>query len=81
MAKDTCIMCGAETPYEFETHIDFRVGYIEGAGQLCISCYQGETHKPTLNVVVTEDMVLNTPNDFDLGEKVRRMYYAARNDS
>ncbi len=24
MAKDTCVLCGAETPYEFETHIDWR---------------------------------------------------------
>jgi hypothetical protein len=35
MAKDYCIMCGVETPYDFETHIDLRIGYIEGAGQLC----------------------------------------------
>ena len=40
MAKDNCIMCGVETPYEFETHIDMRVGYIEGAGQLCKDCYE-----------------------------------------
>ncbi len=39
MAKDTCIMCGVETPYDFETHIDLRIGYIEGAGQLCSACY------------------------------------------
>lgn len=40
MAKDKCIMCGKDSPYEYETHIDFRVGYIEGAGQLCIKCYK-----------------------------------------
>jgi hypothetical protein len=33
MAKDTCVLCGTETPYEFETHVDFRHGYREGAGQ------------------------------------------------
>jgi hypothetical protein len=81
MAKDLCIMCGKESPYDFNTHIDYRVGYVEGAGQLCTDCHQGKSEKITLNLVVTEDMVLNTPNDFDLGEKVRRMYYAARNNS
>ena len=35
MAKDKCIMCGADTPYDFETHIDYRYGYVEGAGQCC----------------------------------------------
>jgi hypothetical protein len=39
MAKDLCVICGRETPYEFDVHIDKRYGYIEGAGQLCNFCY------------------------------------------
>lgn len=32
---DTCVICGNKTPYPINTHIDYRVGYIEGAGQGC----------------------------------------------
>lgn len=80
MAKDKCIMCGGDTIYDFETHIDYRIGYIEGAGQLCHDCY---TNVPTTDITssldivicVNEDTILNTPNDFELGEKVRQMYW------
>ena len=37
--KDKCVTCGVESIYDKEEHIDFRVGYIEGAGQLCLDCY------------------------------------------
>ena len=37
--KDKCNCCGVETLYDKETHIDNRLGYIEGAGQLCLDCY------------------------------------------
>jgi hypothetical protein len=84
MAKDLCIMCGKETAYEFETHIDYRIGYVEGAGQLCHNCY---TNVPTtdmtssldLIICVNEDTILNTPNDYELGEKVRQMYWNTKN--
>ena len=33
--KDICVVCGIETPYSIGTHIDYRIGYIEGAGQGC----------------------------------------------
>lgn len=36
---ETCIACGAETEYNRDVDIKERDGYIEGAGQLCISCY------------------------------------------
>ena len=39
MPKEKCVVCGAETQYEFETHIDFRTGYIEGVGQHCLKCF------------------------------------------
>jgi hypothetical protein len=80
MAKDLCIMCGKETAYDFETHIDSRIGYIEGAGQLCHDCY---TNVPTTDITssldivicVSEDTIINTPNDFELGGKVRELYW------
>ena len=44
--KDKCNCCGVETLYDKETHIDFRIGYIQGAGQLCLDCYD-ELYKKT----------------------------------
>ena len=37
--KDKCVTCGEKSIYDTETHIDFRIGYIEGAGQLCLDCF------------------------------------------
>lgn len=73
MAKDTCVICGKETAYDFETHIDYRVGYVEGVGQLCGSCNKdGDSES---YITIPRSMVKNYPNDFDLGEKVRSIYY------
>ena len=32
---DKCVMCGKVSPYKSTTDINFRVGYVEGAGQGC----------------------------------------------
>ncbi len=37
--KDKCVLCGAETPYTKKTHIDSRLFYVEGCGQLCRTCW------------------------------------------
>lgn len=37
---DHCVICGRETPYLRSTHIDHRIGYVEGGGQ---GCYQPNT--------------------------------------
>ena len=37
--KDKCVMCDESTLYSKHDHVDFRIGYIEGAGQLCLNCY------------------------------------------
>lgn len=73
MAKDTCVMCGAETPYDYETNINFRYGYVEGAGQMCKSCYDEGTERK--QILVPTDMIYNTPNNQELGEKVRQIYW------
>jgi hypothetical protein len=87
MAKDKCVLCGEDSPYEFETHIDMRVGYIEGAGQLCTKCYYFDTIKVIKDenpipldshkklFTVSEYTVLSTPNDQELGAKIRQLYY------
>jgi hypothetical protein len=38
--KDKCVMCGCETEYDKDEHIDNRMYYVEGAGQLCHKCFQ-----------------------------------------
>ena len=35
---DKCMLCGEKTMYKKTDHVDKRMGYIEGAGQLCVSC-------------------------------------------
>jgi hypothetical protein len=37
--KDTCIVCGVDTPYNLTENIHNRYFYVEGAGQLCKDCY------------------------------------------
>jgi len=38
--KDRCVLCGEETEYDKDTHIDCRKYYVEGFGQLCPSCHK-----------------------------------------
>lgn len=35
---DLCVNCKKETSYKTETPVEYRVNYIEGAGQLCEEC-------------------------------------------
>jgi len=39
---ELCVSCGKETKYKTSDHIDNRMGYIEGAGQLCSRCNYNE---------------------------------------
>ncbi len=84
---EDCIMCGKKTTVSKTTHIDFRDGYIEGAGQLCSKCYHFDTISVTKDenpipldshrqlFTVSEYMVLSTSNDQELGAKVRKIYW------
>jgi|TARA_Y100000590_G_scaffold225557_1_gene254971 hypothetical protein len=38
--KDRCVTCGVESIYDREENILWRLGYIEGSGQLCLECYE-----------------------------------------
>jgi hypothetical protein len=76
MTKDHCMMCGVETPYDSETHIDMRIGYLEGVGQLCSKCYShGRDHN---QFTVPEWLIENTPNNQELGAKVRALYFESK---
>lgn len=37
---DHCVLCGKLSPYTRNTHIDYRIGYVEGCGQ---GCFQPNT--------------------------------------
>tara|TARA_Y100000310_G_scaffold230403_1_gene232813 strand:- start:226 stop:399 length:174 start_codon:yes stop_codon:yes gene_type:complete len=41
--KEYCVSCGEKTKYFHYDHIDTRIGYIEGAGQLCSRCNYNKT--------------------------------------
>jgi hypothetical protein len=72
---ETCVMCGEETTTLKTTHVDFRYGYVEGAGQLCRQCYMGENR----NLITVEGRtILDTPNDSELGAKVRELYWESK---
>ena len=68
-----CILCGVETSVKIGTHIDMRHGYIEGAGQLCPNCYNRGTEHGA--IAVDYNTILGTPNDQELGAKVRKLYW------
>lgn len=37
--KERCVICGNTTPVDVSTHIDNRLYYVEGCGQLCKYCF------------------------------------------
>ncbi len=69
---ETCIQCGKETTTLKSAHVDFRIGYVEGAGQLCWECYTGKSRSL---ITIDERTIIDTPNDAELGAKVRRQYF------
>lgn len=89
---ETCVLCGKLTDVLINTHIDYRYGYVEGSGQACRNCYNKTynvqndyvktimKNRTTLITISAED-ILNTPNDFDLGAKVRSIYWSQNNQN
>lgn len=71
--RDLCISCGKESLYSKDDHIDMRYGYIEGAGQLCVNCYLGNHISP--DIKVSKKLILDTPNDMELGSIIRKQYH------
>jgi hypothetical protein len=72
---EDCILCGEKTTTLKTTHIDFRTGYIEGAGQLCRECYMKGSSEGREHISIPKHFVKTYPNDAELGEKVRQFYY------
>ena len=84
---EKCVICGEDTQYRFNDHVDYRFNYVDGAGQLCVKCANKEhreitefeplgTANPThMLILVDETTILYTPNDAELGAKVRKIYW------
>ena len=71
---DKCIICGKDTPYKFSDYIDTRIGYVEGAGQ---GCYKPNSCTQEINrssITISKELIHKTPNDQELGKKVRKIY-------
>lgn len=77
MIKDHCVLCGVETPYNYETPVDMRIGYVEGAGQLCSSCFDrtNTTYDHLEHILVSVYTIKSTSNDQELGARVRQLYW------
>lgn len=74
---DNCVICGKQTPYKTSTHIDLRVGYVEGAGQGCFQpnkCNQSNQSNRQL-ITIPKYLVEQYPNDMELGREIRKYYY------
>ena len=72
---EDCILCGEKTTTLKTTHVDFRTGYIEGAGQLCRDCYMKGSAEGRQHISIPKHYIKTYPNDMELGAKVRQFYY------
>ena len=80
---EKCVICGEATQYRFNDHIDYRFNYVEGAGQLCNKCGSKDEEPIPLDshrnlFTVSEYTVLSTPNDQELGAKVRQLHWESK---
>jgi hypothetical protein len=72
---EDCILCGVKTDTLKTTHIDFRTGYIEGAGQLCRECYMKGSSEGREHITIPKHWIKEYSNDMELGRRVRKYYY------
>ena len=72
---ETCVMCGEETTTLKTTHVDFRTGYIEGAGQLCRECYMKGNAESREHISIPKHYIKTYSNDMELGREIRKYYY------
>jgi len=72
---EQCILCGVETTTLKTTHVDFRTGYIEGAGQLCRECYMKGNSESREHISIPKYWIKEYSNDMELGKRVRKYYY------
>ena len=51
--KEQCVVCKQKTLYNKTDHIDFRIGYVQGVGQLCLDCF-GKIYVTSHNITGRE---------------------------
>lgn len=87
MATEACISCGCDTRINVNTNIESRMYYEVGVGQLCKRCFENTStltedydapkrfsaNENVNRVIVDARLIKDTPNDQELGEKVRRL--------
>jgi len=72
---EDCILCGEKTTTLKTTHVDFRTGYIEGAGQMCRDCYMKGSSESREHISIPKHYIKTYSNDMELGAKIRQFYY------
>ena len=72
---EDCILCGEKTTTLKTTHVDFRTGYIEGAGQMCRDCYMKGSAEGREYISIPKHYIKTYSNDMELGAKIRQFYY------
>lgn len=87
MATEACISCGCDTRISVDTHVESRMYYEVGVGQFCQKCYTSSNsltedynapkkfgaNENVNRVVIDAKLIRNTPNDQELGGKIRRL--------
>ena len=76
---ELCVICGKETPYRFNDHIDLRIGYVEGSGQGCYNPSLCDNERSRKLITISEQTIYDTPNDQELGEIIRALYFKNKN--
>jgi hypothetical protein len=71
---DKCVVCSGITAYTTDTDINHRVGYVEGAGQLCYTCFTKDSSDSREMLLVPVKIIKDNPNDMELGKKIREFY-------
>ena len=64
--KDKCVSCKKETLYNKTDHVDFRLGYVEGAGQLCLDCYGTIYEKGIKNIQGMDEVIKEVKRDAEV---------------
>ena len=72
---DNCVVCGKQTQYKTSTHIDMRIGYVEGVGQTCSDCNTAGSSEAREMIMIPKHWIKAISNNFELGEKVRKYFW------
>lgn len=74
---DNCVVCGKPSPYEKNTDINFRYGYVEGGGQACHQPHICNTSNQSDRDLITipRHLLEKYSNNMELGAAIRTYYW------